>query len=127
VRRSHGLNLPHRGRWKAASEHLARWGCLSTGARLDEARGLEFVPNGDSQNCHGGTEPEPPRSTRVEFGDVDLDDSTVVTLEKEKLIRIGDPVHAAAEARPASVLRTRWMRLFKARRCHRRRLARWRT
>ena len=62
---------------------------------LDEAGGLEFVPNGNRHDAHVGAEPGPPRGARVEFGHVDYHDSAVVALEKE--IRTGEPVHAAAE------------------------------
>src|SRR5262249_24363235 len=47
---------------------------------LDEAGGLEFVPNRNSHDGHVGAEPGPPRGARVEFGHVDHYDSALVAL-----------------------------------------------
>src|SRR5262249_52257791 len=92
-RRSSRPHLRGLGSRRQDSARSGRW--RSGGARLDEARGLEFVPNGDSHNGHRGAEPEPPRGAQVELGYVDHDESAVVALEKQ--IRTGDPVYGAAE------------------------------
>src|SRR5262249_30753624 len=84
--------------------------------RLD-ARGHEFVPDGKRNNGHLGTKPVVSCGARVESGDIDYDDSTVVPLDIQVLT--GESVKTSAEFDPLCRLATRWRVLLRPRGCYR--------
>src|SRR5439155_24645411 len=82
--------------------------------RLQEACGLEFVPDGNGHNGHRGARPEALRGGRVELGDIDHDDSAVVPLYEQVLTR--HSVHGAADGHPPSLVPRCCTSLFEPRR-----------